>query len=69
MGLLLLLLLILLLLLQQGVQSETLKSEIDQMLTDTGLTNKRFCYTNVLSGGMKRKLSVAMGKLVSCCHG
>lgn len=36
------------------------KSEIEQMLKDVGLPHKRNEITRHLSGGMKRKLSVAV---------
>ncbi|CAF0986967.1 unnamed protein product [Rotaria sordida] len=42
------------------VQSKEMKKMIENMLFDVGLTSKRNATVSTLSGGMKRKLSVAM---------
>ncbi|CAF1349808.1 unnamed protein product [Adineta steineri] len=42
------------------VQSKEMKKMIENMLFDIGLTSKRNATVSTLSGGMKRKLSVAM---------
>ncbi|UJR38397.1 hypothetical protein I4U23_031066 [Adineta vaga] len=42
------------------VQSKEMKKMIENMLFDIGLTEKRNAMVSTLSGGMKRKLSVAM---------
>ncbi|XP_076818416.1 ATP-binding cassette sub-family A member 2-like isoform X1 [Clavelina lepadiformis] len=44
----------------KGVGSETILKEMDQFLIDVGLEEKRKSKVNTLSGGMKRKLSVAI---------
>ncbi|XP_062517639.1 phospholipid-transporting ATPase ABCA1-like, partial [Corticium candelabrum] len=43
-----------------GVSDKELKKEIDKWLDDLNLTEKRNAMVSSLSGGMKRKLSVAM---------
>uniref|UniRef100_A0A4W5NQN0 P-type phospholipid transporter n=1 Tax=Hucho hucho TaxID=62062 RepID=A0A4W5NQN0_9TELE len=44
----------------KGLSEEQVKSEIEQILIDTGLLHKRTSKTSTLSGGMQRKLSVAL---------
>ncbi|KAM7000494.1 phospholipid-transporting ATPase ABCA1b [Tautogolabrus adspersus] len=44
----------------KGLSEEQVKSEIEQILLDTGLPHKRNARTSDLSGGMQRKLSVAL---------
>uniref|UniRef100_A0A673AT76 P-type phospholipid transporter n=1 Tax=Sphaeramia orbicularis TaxID=375764 RepID=A0A673AT76_9TELE len=44
----------------KGLSEEQVKSEIEQILQDTGLPHKRSSRTSTLSGGMQRKLSVAL---------
>ncbi|XP_022527822.2 phospholipid-transporting ATPase ABCA1b isoform X2 [Astyanax mexicanus] len=44
----------------KGLSEEEVKAEIDQILYDTGLPHKRKSRTCELSGGMQRKLSVAL---------
>ncbi|XP_077103623.1 phospholipid-transporting ATPase ABCA1b isoform X2 [Siphateles boraxobius] len=44
----------------KGLSEEDVKAETEQILTDTGLPHKRKCRTSQLSGGMQRKLSVAL---------
>uniref|UniRef100_A0A7N6A095 P-type phospholipid transporter n=1 Tax=Anabas testudineus TaxID=64144 RepID=A0A7N6A095_ANATE len=44
----------------KGLSEEQVKGEIEQILQDTGLPHKRTSRTNTLSGGMQRKLSVAL---------
>uniref|UniRef100_A0A673YHD0 P-type phospholipid transporter n=1 Tax=Salmo trutta TaxID=8032 RepID=A0A673YHD0_SALTR len=44
----------------KGLSEEQVKSEIEQILIDTGLPHKRTSRTSTLSGGMQRKLSVAL---------
>lgn len=44
----------------KGLPEERVKGEIEQILRDTGLPHKRNCRTSTLSGGMQRKLSVAL---------
>lgn len=44
----------------KGLPEERVKGEIEQILQDTGLPHKRNCRTSTLSGGMQRKLSVAL---------
>ncbi|XP_055368383.1 phospholipid-transporting ATPase ABCA1b isoform X2 [Betta splendens] len=44
----------------KGLSEERVKSEIEQILKDTGLPHKRSSRTSTLSGGMQRKLSVAL---------
>ncbi|XP_035828704.1 phospholipid-transporting ATPase ABCA7 [Aplysia californica] len=44
----------------KGRSNEEVKRELDQMLNDVGLANKRKATSTNLSGGMKRKLSVAI---------
>uniref|UniRef100_A0A3Q1C7W4 P-type phospholipid transporter n=1 Tax=Amphiprion ocellaris TaxID=80972 RepID=A0A3Q1C7W4_AMPOC len=44
----------------KGLSEEQVKSEIEQILQDTGLPHKRNSRTSTLSGGMQRKLSVAL---------
>lgn len=44
----------------KGVPVEKIKSQTDTMIKDLGLPNKRKSKVDALSGGMKRKLSVAI---------
>lgn len=44
----------------KGLSEQQVKSEIEQILQDTGLPHKRTSRTSTLSGGMQRKLSVAL---------
>ncbi|XP_026872164.2 phospholipid-transporting ATPase ABCA1b [Electrophorus electricus] len=44
----------------KGLSEEEVKAEMDQILFDTGLPHKRRSRTSQLSGGMQRKLSVAL---------
>ncbi|KAG7218150.1 hypothetical protein INR49_009051 [Caranx melampygus] len=44
----------------KGLSEEQVKAEIEQILQDTGLPHKRTSRTSTLSGGMQRKLSVAL---------
>ncbi|XP_041653310.1 phospholipid-transporting ATPase ABCA1b [Cheilinus undulatus] len=44
----------------KGLSEEQVKGEIEQILQDTGLPHKRRSRTSALSGGMQRKLSVAL---------
>ncbi|XP_029283093.1 phospholipid-transporting ATPase ABCA1b isoform X2 [Cottoperca gobio] len=44
----------------KGLSEQQVKGEIEQILQDTGLPHKRSCRTSALSGGMQRKLSVAL---------
>lgn len=44
----------------KGLSEEQVKGEIEQILQDTGLPHKRTSRTSTLSGGMQRKLSVAL---------
>ncbi|KAM4621970.1 phospholipid-transporting ATPase ABCA1b isoform 2-T2 [Polymixia lowei] len=44
----------------KGLSEEQVKKEIEQILLDTGLPHKRTSRTSTLSGGMQRKLSVAL---------
>ncbi|KTF93350.1 hypothetical protein cypCar_00031575 [Cyprinus carpio] len=44
----------------KGLSEEDVKAEMEQILTDTGLPHKRKSRTSQLSGGMQRKLSVAL---------
>ncbi|KAM9795168.1 LOW QUALITY PROTEIN: phospholipid-transporting ATPase ABCA1b [Neosynchiropus ocellatus] len=44
----------------KGLGEEQVKREIEQILRDTGLPHKRGSRTSTLSGGMQRKLSVAL---------
>ncbi|XP_038064112.1 ATP-binding cassette sub-family A member 2-like isoform X2 [Patiria miniata] len=44
----------------KGVPSSLIKSEMTKMITDIGLLKKRSSVVNTLSGGMQRKLSVAI---------
>ncbi|XP_055783098.1 phospholipid-transporting ATPase ABCA1-like [Salvelinus fontinalis] len=44
----------------KGLSEKQVKSEIEQILIDTGLPHKRTSRTSTLSGGMQRKLSVAL---------
>ncbi|XP_029688027.1 ATP-binding cassette sub-family A member 1-like isoform X1 [Takifugu rubripes] len=44
----------------KGMSEQQVKSEIHQILQDTGLPHKRSSRTSSLSGGMQRKLSVAL---------
>lgn len=44
----------------KGLSEEQVKGEIEHILQDTGLPHKRKSRTSTLSGGMQRKLSVAL---------
>ncbi|XP_070818875.1 phospholipid-transporting ATPase ABCA1b isoform X1 [Chaetodon trifascialis] len=44
----------------KGLSEQQVKGEIEQILQDTGLPHKRSSRTSALSGGMQRKLSVAL---------
>ncbi|XP_049895488.1 phospholipid-transporting ATPase ABCA1b isoform X1 [Epinephelus moara] len=44
----------------KGLSEQQVKGEIEQILQDTGLPHKRTSRTSALSGGMQRKLSVAL---------
>uniref|UniRef100_A0A3Q2YZQ1 ATP binding cassette subfamily A member 1 n=1 Tax=Hippocampus comes TaxID=109280 RepID=A0A3Q2YZQ1_HIPCM len=44
----------------KGLSEERVKGEMEQILRDTGLPRKRKSKTSTLSGGMQRKLSVAL---------
>ncbi|XP_077429248.1 phospholipid-transporting ATPase ABCA1b isoform X3 [Vanacampus margaritifer] len=44
----------------KGLSEERVKGEMEQILADTGLPHKRKSKTSTLSGGMQRKLSVAL---------
>lgn len=44
----------------KGMSEQQVKSEIHQILQDMGLPHKRSSRTSSLSGGMQRKLSVAL---------
>lgn len=44
----------------KGLERAALQGEIDVMLRDMGLEEKRHALASSLSGGMKRKLSVGM---------
>ncbi|XP_047441411.1 phospholipid-transporting ATPase ABCA1-like [Mugil cephalus] len=44
----------------KGLSEDQVKGEIQQILQDTGLPHKRSSRTSTLSGGMQRKLSVAL---------
>ncbi|KAF0040248.1 hypothetical protein F2P81_008483 [Scophthalmus maximus] len=44
----------------KGLSEQQVKGEIEQILQDTGLPHKRSSRTSTLSGGMQRKLSVAL---------
>ncbi|XP_068181973.1 phospholipid-transporting ATPase ABCA1b [Antennarius striatus] len=44
----------------KGLSEQRVKGEIEQILLDTGLPHKRTSRTSALSGGMQRKLSVAL---------
>uniref|UniRef100_A0AAR2L9H2 P-type phospholipid transporter n=1 Tax=Pygocentrus nattereri TaxID=42514 RepID=A0AAR2L9H2_PYGNA len=44
----------------KGLPEDAVRAEIDQILYDTGLPHKRKSRTSELSGGMQRKLSVAL---------
>ncbi|CAL8101606.1 unnamed protein product [Orchesella dallaii] len=44
----------------KGKKGKHVEKEFDEMLTDLGIPHKRNAYPNSLSGGMKRKLSVAI---------
>ena len=49
---------------QQGVPTSDILKEMDQFLDDIGLGEKRNSKVETLSGGMKRKLSVAIGSVL-----
>lgn len=44
----------------KGMKTEELKAEMETMIQDVGLPRKRNCTVDCLSGGMQRKLSVAI---------
>uniref|UniRef100_H3AJR4 P-type phospholipid transporter n=1 Tax=Latimeria chalumnae TaxID=7897 RepID=H3AJR4_LATCH len=44
----------------KGLSEEQVKADMDQMVLDVGLPHKRKAKTSQLSGGMQRKLSVAL---------
>ena len=44
----------------QGLPTKKVKAEVDSMLEDLQLTDKRSIQSHNLSGGMKRKLSVGI---------
>ncbi|XP_068090528.1 phospholipid-transporting ATPase ABCA1 isoform X3 [Hyperolius riggenbachi] len=44
----------------KGLSEDKVKAEMEQMVIDVGLPNKKKYKTNQLSGGMQRKLSVAL---------
>uniref|UniRef100_A0A8C6UGY2 ATP-binding cassette, sub-family A (ABC1), member 1A n=1 Tax=Neogobius melanostomus TaxID=47308 RepID=A0A8C6UGY2_9GOBI len=44
----------------KGLPEEKVKAEMEQIVNDVGLPHKRTARTNTLSGGMQRKLSVAL---------
>ncbi|TDH07266.1 hypothetical protein EPR50_G00104130 [Perca flavescens] len=44
----------------KGLSEQQVKDEVEQVLQDTGLLHKRSARANTLSGGMQRKLSVAL---------
>ncbi|XP_072260467.1 phospholipid-transporting ATPase ABCA1 isoform X3 [Pyxicephalus adspersus] len=44
----------------KGLSEEKVKAEMEQMVKDVGLPNKKKSKTSQLSGGMQRKLSVAL---------
>lgn len=44
----------------KGRREKEVEKEFDDMLIDLGIPHKRYCYPSALSGGMKRKLSVAI---------
>ncbi|KAI7811411.1 putative ATP-binding cassette sub-family A member 1 [Triplophysa rosa] len=44
----------------KGLPEEKVKAEMEQIVMDLGLPHKRKCRTSQLSGGMQRKLSVAL---------
>ena len=44
----------------RGLESDKVKKESEQMIKDVGLPHKRKELSSSLSGGMKRKLSVAI---------
>uniref|UniRef100_A0A8C7ZJ66 P-type phospholipid transporter n=1 Tax=Oryzias sinensis TaxID=183150 RepID=A0A8C7ZJ66_9TELE len=44
----------------KGLSEEKVKAEMEQIVNDVGLPHKRKSRTNTLSGGMQRKLSVAL---------
>ena len=44
----------------KGANKESISDEIKKMLADLGIENKSENYSTELSGGMKRKLSIAI---------
>jgi len=44
----------------KGMKSSDIPAEVEKMIKSVGLTEKRKAYSNSLSGGQKRKLSVAI---------
>ncbi|XP_064210505.1 ATP-binding cassette sub-family A member 2 isoform X1 [Anguilla rostrata] len=44
----------------KGMAEDDIRKEMDKMIEDLELSNKRHCLVQTLSGGMKRKLSVAI---------
>ncbi|KAF0707348.1 hypothetical protein As57867_006607, partial [Aphanomyces stellatus] len=47
----------------KGYTGKALELEVEQKIVEVGLTEKRHVYSNELSGGMKRKLSLAIALL------
>ena len=44
----------------KGIPADEVADEVDSMLSDLGLEDKRHARVKTLSGGMKRKLSVGI---------
>ena len=44
----------------KGCAGSKVNEEIDRLLSETKLKSKRYMYASTLSGGMKRKLCVAI---------
>ena len=44
----------------KGTSSDQIDEEVEKMIQSVGLTEKRNAYTETLSGGQKRKLSVGL---------
>ncbi|CAK4964438.1 unnamed protein product [Aphanomyces euteiches] len=47
----------------KGYRGDVLETEVEQKIVEVGLTEKRHVYSSELSGGMKRKLSLAIALL------
>ncbi|KAH9154549.1 hypothetical protein LEN26_003391, partial [Aphanomyces euteiches] len=47
----------------KGYRGDALKKQVEQKILEVGLTEKRHVYSKELSGGMKRKLSLAIALL------